>query len=56
MNALRQVLQAFIRADNETTRLKQLYDLYRQVHSFQGNASLAGLVRSPTCPPPLRRC
>jgi len=44
MNALRQVLQAFIRADNETTRLKQLYDLYRQVHSFQGNASLAGLV------------
>jgi CheY-like chemotaxis protein len=42
--SLRAVLQAFIKADNEMNRLKQIYELYRQVHALNGNAGLAGLV------------
>jgi CheY-like chemotaxis protein len=42
--SLRTVLQAFIKADNEMTRLKQVYELYRQVHALNGNAGLAGLT------------
>ena len=42
---LRQVTQALIKADNETVRLKQVYELYRQVHALNGNAGLAGLAQ-----------
>jgi CheY-like chemotaxis protein len=42
--SLRTVLQAFIKADNEMARLKQVYELYRQVHALNGNAGLAGLT------------
>ena len=35
---------------------EQVYELYRQVHALNGNAGLAGLARSPTCPPLSRRC
>jgi CheY-like chemotaxis protein len=41
--SLRTVLQAFVKADNEMGRLKQVYELYRQVHALNGNAGLAGL-------------
>jgi CheY-like chemotaxis protein len=41
--SLRTVLQAFIKAENEMARLKQVYELYRQVHALNGNAGLAGL-------------
>jgi len=43
--ALRQVLQALVKADNEMARLKQIYELYRQVHALNGNAGLAGLAQ-----------
>jgi CheY-like chemotaxis protein len=42
--SLRTTLQAFIKADNEMARLKQVYELYRQVHALNGNAGLAGLA------------
>ncbi len=42
--SLRTVLQTFIKADNEMARLKQIYELYRQVHALNGNAGLAGLT------------
>jgi CheY-like chemotaxis protein len=42
--SLRQVLQALVKADNEMVRLKQVYELYRQVHALNGNAGLAGLT------------
>jgi CheY-like chemotaxis protein len=42
---LRSGLQALIKAENEMARLKQIYELYRQVHSLNGNAGLAGLVQ-----------
>jgi DNA-binding response OmpR family regulator len=41
--SLRTVLLAFAKADNEMARLKQVYELYRQVHALNGNAGLAGL-------------
>jgi CheY-like chemotaxis protein len=41
--SLRLVLQALVRANDEGGRLKQLYELYRQVHALNGNAGLAGL-------------
>ncbi|MDR3378079.1 MAG: response regulator, partial [Verrucomicrobiae bacterium] len=41
--SLRLVLQTLGRADNEAVRLKQVYELYRQVHALNGNAGLAGL-------------
>jgi len=43
LHSLRTVLQAFVKADNEMGRLKQVYELYRQVHALNGNAGLAGL-------------
>ena len=41
---LRAGLQNLTKADNETTRLKQIYELYRRIHALNGNAGLAGLV------------
>lgn len=43
--SLRTVLQALIKADGEMARLKQVYELYRQVHALNGNAGLAGLTQ-----------
>jgi CheY-like chemotaxis protein len=43
--ALRLGLQGLIKADNEMTRLKQVYELYRRVHALNGNAGLAGLMQ-----------
>jgi len=42
---LRTGLQTLIKSDNEMTRLKQVYDLYRHVHALNGNAGIAGLVQ-----------
>jgi CheY-like chemotaxis protein len=42
--ALRGGLQAFIKADNEANRLKQVYELYRLVHVLNGNAGPAGMT------------
>ena len=44
LHSLRQVLPAFVKAD-EAGRIKQLYELYRQVHALNGNASQAGMVQ-----------
>lgn len=40
---LRTALQGLFKAENEMTRLKQVYELYRRVHALNGNAGLAGL-------------
>jgi CheY-like chemotaxis protein len=43
LHALRQVLQTLVRSGDETARLKQIYELYRQVRALNGNAGLAGM-------------
>jgi CheY-like chemotaxis protein len=43
--SLRSGMQALIKAENEMARLKQVYELYRQVHALNGNAGIAGLVQ-----------
>jgi CheY-like chemotaxis protein len=43
--SLRAGLQNFIKADNEMTRFKHIYELYRRVHALNGNAGIAGLVQ-----------
>jgi DNA-binding response OmpR family regulator len=43
--SLRAGLQNFIKADNEMTRFKHIYELYRHVHGLNGNAGIAGLVQ-----------
>ncbi len=40
--ALRSRLQAFARSDVDTTRLLQLFELCRAIHSLTGNAGIAG--------------
>lgn len=42
--SLRQVMQALVKADSEMAKLKQVYELYRQIHALNGNAGLAGLT------------
>jgi len=42
---LRAGVQAMVKSDNEMNRLKQVYELYRQVHALNGNAGIAGLVQ-----------
>ena len=42
--SLRSVVQSLVKAGDEITRLKQVYELYRQVHALNGNASVAGFV------------
>jgi len=41
---LRNGLQNFVKATDETIRLKHIYELYRRVHALNGNAGLAGMV------------
>lgn len=43
--AIRSGVQAIIKAENEMARLKQVYELYRQIHALNGNAGIAGLVQ-----------
>ena len=43
--SLRSGMQALIKAENEMAKLKQVYELYRQVHALNGNAGLAGQVQ-----------
>ena len=43
--SLRAGLQNFIKSDNEMTRFKNIYELYRRVHALNGNAGIAGLVQ-----------
>jgi CheY-like chemotaxis protein len=45
LTSLRAGMQALIKSDNEMTRLKQVYELYRQVHALNGNSGIAGLVQ-----------
>jgi DNA-binding response OmpR family regulator len=45
LTMLRASLQSLIKADNEMTRLKEIYELYRRVHALAGNAGIAGLVQ-----------
>jgi CheY-like chemotaxis protein len=42
--SLRQGLQTLVKSENESARVKQVYELYRQVHTLNGNAGLAGLA------------
>lgn len=42
--SLRATLQTVIKAETEVIRLKQIYELYRQVHTINGNAGIAGLA------------
>lgn len=42
--SLRSGMQSLIKADNEMAKLKQIYELYRQVHAVNGNSSLAGMT------------
>ncbi len=43
--SLRSGMQALVKSENEMLRLKQVYELYRQVHALNGNAGIAGLVQ-----------
>ncbi|HEV2693829.1 MAG TPA: response regulator [Verrucomicrobiae bacterium] len=45
LQSLRNGLQSLIKAENEMVRLKQVYELYRQVHALNGNSGIAGLVQ-----------
>jgi len=44
LNSMRTQLQALIKCDNESTRLKHIQDLYRRIHALTGNAAVVGLV------------
>jgi DNA-binding response OmpR family regulator len=41
--ALRASLQSLIKAGDEMTQLKHVYELYRRLHALTGNAGIAGL-------------
>lgn len=43
--SLRAAMQLLVKAENETARVKQVYELYRLVHALNGNAGLAGLLQ-----------
>ncbi len=43
--SLRTGVQTLIRAENEMAQLKQVYELYRQVHALNGNAGIAGVIQ-----------
>ncbi len=40
---LRAGLQSLIKTDDEVSRLKHIYELYRRIHALNGNAAIAGL-------------
>ena len=41
---LRTGLQSLIKAEDEVTQLKHIYELYRRIHALNGNAAIAGLL------------
>jgi DNA-binding response OmpR family regulator len=41
--ALRASLQGLIKAESETARLRQAYEMYRRIHALTGNAGVAGM-------------
>ncbi len=43
--SLRAGVQTLVKADNEVARLKQVYELYRQVHALNSNAGIGGLAQ-----------
>jgi DNA-binding response OmpR family regulator/HPt (histidine-containing phosphotransfer) domain-containing protein len=45
LSTLRALLQAIIKAENESARLKPLHELYRRIHALTGNAGLAGMLQ-----------
>jgi DNA-binding response OmpR family regulator len=45
LTALRAAMQSIVKADGEMNRLKQIYELYRNIHAVNGNAGVAGLVQ-----------
>jgi CheY-like chemotaxis protein len=45
LHTLRAGVQALVKAENEMARLKQVYELYREVHTLTSNAGIAGLVQ-----------
>jgi CheY-like chemotaxis protein/HPt (histidine-containing phosphotransfer) domain-containing protein len=45
LTSLRAGMQSLIKSENEMIRLKQVYELYRQVHALNGNSGIAGLVQ-----------
>jgi CheY-like chemotaxis protein len=42
--SLRSGIQSLIKADTEMLKLKQVYELYRQIHALNGNSGVAGLA------------
>ena len=44
LTALRSVMMALVKADTELLKLKQVYELYRQVHTLNSNSGIAGLA------------
>jgi DNA-binding response OmpR family regulator len=43
LTVLRNLLKALIKAENEATRLKQVHELYRRIHSLTANAGITGM-------------
>jgi CheY-like chemotaxis protein len=43
LTSLRAGMMALVKADTEVLKLKQVYELYRQVHTLNGNSGIAGL-------------
>ncbi|MEY4916901.1 MAG: hypothetical protein RL616_814 [Verrucomicrobiota bacterium] len=43
LTSLRTGMQALIKADTDVVKLKQVYELYRLVHTLNGNSGIAGL-------------
>ena len=43
LTTLRAGMQSLIKADTDVVRLKQVYELYRLVHTLNGNSGIAGL-------------
>ena len=41
---LRNGMMSLVKADTEMLKLKQVYELYRQVHTLNGNSGIAGLA------------
>jgi CheY-like chemotaxis protein len=45
LNVLRAALQSLIKSDTEMARLEHIHELYRRIHSVNGNAGISGLVQ-----------
>jgi DNA-binding response OmpR family regulator len=45
LGGLRAGMQALVKAGDEMAQLKQIYELYRRLHTLTGNAGIAGLTQ-----------